>query len=133
MSATRDKTQRFSFVYSNLYQIYKKGKENADHSESTPDPTIPIAPPVAIVKKSISPVIKTGELKQQNPEIRPYNPPEFIGKRIVRPEVIAASKSSPVIPPTAALESLKQNLKSLNDLHARLRFMLQELEQLVKE
>jgi hypothetical protein len=32
-----------------------------------------------------------------------------------------------------AIQSLKDNLKNLNDLHSRLRFMLQELEELVKE
>ena len=32
-----------------------------------------------------------------------------------------------------SIESLKSNLKSLNDLHSKLRFMLQELEELIQD
>jgi hypothetical protein len=32
-----------------------------------------------------------------------------------------------------SIESLKANLKSLNDLHSKLRFMLQELEELIQD
>ncbi len=35
--------------------------------------------------------------------------------------------------PRESIESLKQNLRSLNQLHSRLRFMLKELEELVQE
>jgi hypothetical protein len=64
--------------------------------------------------------------------VRPYTPAELIGKRrptqaaqgmrVARPESIAKP----------SLESLKQNLKSLNDLHSRLKFMLAELEELTR-
>ncbi len=38
-----------------------------------------------------------------------------------------------VVPETdPAIVSLKQNLESLNNLHDRLRFMIQELEEIVK-
>lgn len=62
MSDNKDDSQKVVFVYSNLYQIYQKGKA-----------------------------------KQ----------------------------------PVEAISSLKENLKSLNDLHQRLKFMLTELEELM--
>lgn len=66
MSATRDQSQKIGFVYSNLYDIYKKGKVPADNNEK-------------------------------------------------------------------AIAKLEENLKELNTLHARLKKMIVELEDLVKE
>ncbi len=51
------------------------------------------------------------------------------------------SKSSRVLkaealktqPPHEAIEGLRQNLNALNQLHSRLRFMLQELEELIQD
>ncbi len=106
MSATRDKNQKVAFVYSNLYEIYRKGKDAAVSSPSHN-------------------VLKANDVNQTPfAKVRSYTPAELIGKRIQRP------KSLPSANP--ALQSLKDNLKALNDLHARLRFMLQELEELVK-
>ena len=126
MSATQDKTQKVAFVYSNLYQIYKKGK-NAAQQAAVPTEQ-------AFVVRGSKAVLKSEDLRN----VEHYKPAEFIAKRVARPEVIAA-RQQPVHALHAshtsneAVESLKKNLKSLNDLHSRLRFMLQEIEDLVKE
>jgi hypothetical protein len=141
MSATRDKTQKFTFVYSNLYQIYKQGKEAAIKADLPPF----VHNRSSEVSKSTR-VLKTGDLNQ-NPSVAPkvnrYEPVEFLkvpakpirvpNPVIPKPEVIA-----PVTPEAdkiqnQAIESLKQNLQQLDDLHSRLQFMLKELEDLVKE
>lgn len=133
MSATQDKTQKITFVYSNLYQIYKKGKEAAQAAPVSAPAQAPIqsmqAEPAhfAIPASARKNVLKTGDLHQQAAvRIEEYSPTQFIGKRVARPAYLPPARSE-------AVESLKQNLKTLNDLHSRLRFMLQELEDLVKE
>jgi hypothetical protein len=138
MSATRDQGQKIAFVYSNLYKLYQKGKTAAQDAPAPQDSAqfeVQAEAPVAVMQKPLatsSNIIKADDL--HNPEkpaakISNYNPTEFIGKRVVaRPAVISKAGA-----PREAISSLKDNLKSLNDLHSRLRFMLQELEDLVKE
>jgi hypothetical protein len=174
MSATRDQSQKATFVYSNLYQLYRKGKDAATGPESavagsppaaveTPDEfvrpfgAIPkgvstgqvlkaqdlsaASDPVADIRSEAgapAPVIE--EVPMSAPEVRPYTPIELLGKRVTKPasltlatSVVAPSSSPMNAQSNAAIESLKENLKNLNDLHSRLRFMLRELEDLVKE
>jgi hypothetical protein len=139
MSASYDKTQKATFVFTNLYQIYRKGKDAAV-SAQLGTPAAEAAPFIA--RSSSTPsasrnVLKADDLRQSStaqPRVEAYNPPAFIGgnpvkspigKRLDRPEYLAPQRNE-------AIESLKENLKTLNDLHSRLRFMLQELEELVK-
>lgn len=130
MSATRDKSQKTTFVYTNLYQLYKKGVHAASKAPG-------LDAPLATGK-----VLKAGDLKDPAFKVEPYRPAELLSKRIAR----ETSGPSPIQQPiyvkkpavlaqaqAPALASLKQNLQSLSDLHARLRFMLKELEDLVKE
>ncbi len=127
MSATQDKSQKTTFVYSNLYQLYRKGKEAAQKAEVGPDSSFH--------------VLKTADLKLQKSgqaavKIEEYSPQEFIGLRIGRIDKKAAAPISAVQASPAqdsALASLKQNVKSLQDLHSRLRFMLKELEELSRD
>ncbi|MCM2278273.1 MAG: hypothetical protein NDJ89_09375 [Oligoflexia bacterium] len=134
MSATHDKTQKATFVYTNLYQLYRKGKEAAQSSAPVEAETAPfVARPAGMGGK----VLKADNLRAAaQPQVEAYNPPSFIspaqkaapspvGRRVERPDYLAPRRNE-------AVESLKENLKTLNDLHARLRFMLQELEELVK-
>jgi hypothetical protein len=147
MSATRDKSQKTTFVYSNLYSIYRKGKEAAVQAPSPLDhlvqPQVSESAPAALpgLRKVILKAGELGALQAKTeavakPEIREYRPVGLINKRIARPAVIGPKRdvgmAKELPSPHAAVESLKQNLKSLNDLHGRLRFMLQELEDLVK-
>lgn len=140
MSATRDQSQKVSFVYSNLYQIYQKGKAEAIAAEVPNSGAVIKAPEVSaqLPAESAKPlavnprshILKTEDLRNQvsSVKVAEYNPTAFIGKRVGRPAVLPPAQQ-----PTAAITSLKENLKSLNDLHSRLRFMLQELEELVKK
>lgn len=138
MSATQDKSQKITFVYSNLYEIYRKGKQAASEA--------PAAPAEGHVGSGA--VLKAGDLREPTlaiPRVKNYEPTEFLAKRMAaaaaKPQILPASlprtvarpASLPPVRKNEALESLKENLKSLNDLHSRLRFMLQELEELVKD
>jgi hypothetical protein len=144
MPATRDKTQKITFIYKNFHNIYRKGLEAAKQSPGL----------------TTAQVLKVEDLS--SPTFAAFTPPELIAKRLETAQTAAAvrfrtdSASAPEVPtpvsaraPLAlatlaaaaapastanpAIESLKQNLKDLNDLHARLKFMLQELEELSSE
>lgn len=133
MSATRDKNQKIAFVYSNFYELYRKSKQAA--LQSNPDGVIDSA------SRSEHPVsgqvLKAGDLR--NPifaevRVRRFEPPRFIAKRVeARPAATRAGLQAMVDPSRQAVESLQQSLRTLNDLHSRLRFMLQELEELIRE
>ena len=141
MSATRDKTQKIAFVYSNLYQIYKKGTEAASAAVISPSsPASPVESKIPSFEHrstSTQHVLKTADLNGEGPlakiRISEYQPAELIGKRLPKPEALQNSQPLETQPQQAsAIQSLKENLKNLNDLHSRLRFMLEELETLVK-
>jgi hypothetical protein len=133
MSATRDKNQKGTFVYSNLYQIFKKGQESA---ASVATPAIPAQgefPGLAVSKGKIlkAQSLSSPEVNRMGVQVSPYKAAELIGKRVQRPQSLP--RPATAVPRHAALDGLKENLKTLNDLHSRLRFMLQELEDLIKE
>lgn len=111
MSAYRDRTQGFAFVYSNLYHLYRKGKKAATESNS-------------------GAVLKAEDLRSDtfaHFKVRPYTPVDFITKRQEAMETRANHVSN------HAIASLKGNLQQLNELHSRLKFMLTELDTLIKE
>ena len=128
MSASRDSTQKVTFLYTNLHEVYKKAK-NADLS------AIEAAAPVAKAELAhagleLGRVIKTDDLhapafSQVRRHATPELKPEL--RKVERPAYLATSREN------STLSGLKDNLKQLNDLHSRLRFMLQEIEDLVKE
>lgn len=154
MSANRDTSQKTTFVYSNLYQLYRKGKEAADQSQVPAQ--VPAQAPVANAAESVADlrqavfqlpnpmgalpseknVLKSTDLKAQAaPAVNAYEPPSLLAKRIVeKPQALKQAQKNGMMPAqSAAIQSLKDNLKTLNDLHARLKFMLEELQDLVKE
>ncbi|MEK6579755.1 MAG: hypothetical protein AABZ55_11055 [Bdellovibrionota bacterium] len=139
MSANRDKTQKIAFVYSNLYQLYRKGKDAAINASTQPQDGIAQAGFVRVSARSGTQVLKTADVREGNPlgiRVREYNPAALIGKRFEKPAFLKAgqeSKAAVQVPAHAPLDGLKNNLQALNDLQAKLRFMLQELEELVKE
>lgn len=156
MSASRDKSQKPTFVFTNLHSLYRKGVDAAGTAEvegagvglvvknasAAPAAASSVSAPPAdsratesreIPKTEASragvsgTVLKAQDLRAEapaEPAVRRHSPPEFIAKRVARP---------PVLPPSSAVVSLRENLKALNELHQRLRFMLQELEDLVKD
>lgn len=94
-------------------------------------------------------VLKTEDLR--NPkgpkvEVKKYHPVELTQKRLedrqnLKKLAIAQTFQKHSVPvqakqaqvPNHPLESLKQNLEKLKELHERLRFMLQELEELTQD
>lgn len=148
MSATRDKSQKTTFVYSNLYQLYRKGKEAATEA------SVPVESKSSYFEiPSERNVLKAGDLKAESAtlQVDRFNPPELTAKRLEARAIHARQESSisdisiapkpsripvgkPASPvPDSALSSLKQNLLDLQSLHARLRFMLKELEDLSQD
>lgn len=123
MSANRDRNQRVTFVYSNFYQLYKNGKEAAVSSN-------------AVSIKPSSAVLKAGDRNSAaQSTVQNYQPVTLMAKK-TKPATPLALATAPVAQPkvqNSAVDSLKENLKTLNDLHARLNFMLKELEELVQE
>jgi hypothetical protein len=135
MSATRDQSQKFTFVYSNLYHLYKKGKDAAVAAD------VPSAAPVAIAKPLVSDetrtemtrgvltgrIIKADDLREM-PKITRHEPPRFITKRIEanRPMKMNVDRER-------AVSGLRDNLKQLKTLQERLHFMLKEIEEFTKE
>ena len=124
MSANRDRNQRATFVYSNLYQLYKK------------NPEAPVAPQTpAELPGQTGTVLKCGDRRV----VANYQPMTLIARKAEAARELAPTLASTAeaieapAPEANGLSSLKENLKTLNDLHARLRFMLKELEELVKE
>jgi hypothetical protein len=151
MSANYDKNQKFKFVSENVYQINPQNPAN-QNSEAQPKSN-----PIAKTIKT-SGIIKAEDLKKSafaTVRVNPYTAAEMIGKRVARPNYLPplaspagnASESSGVISPAAsavlapttaatqnaALKNMRDNLKVLQDLQSRLRFVLTELESLIDE
>ncbi len=127
MSASSDKTQKPAFVYSNLYHLYRKDQ----HVQASAPEAIAI-PRTSTPGVTSGKVLKADDASAAAVSIESYRPTEFLGKRLdkpmtlPKPDVLLASQND-------AIKGLKQNLQSLNDLHSRLRVMLKELEDLVRE
>jgi hypothetical protein len=139
MSATRDKSQKIAFVYSNLYELYKKGKEAAQSAEVPPaaqtqTPIVDQNPEAEPRPFGARPGLTTSRvIKASDPAAaQAYTPPSFTAKRFEPRRV-----STPAVLHQARakvrdedLKSLRSSLEQLQNLHARLRFMLGELEEL---
>jgi len=128
MSANRDKKQRFGFLYSNLYQIYQAEKMKNEQSTKIPSSFLK-----EHFKKGIiaGETLKTGikiypetKITQEVPEVKAYNPPVFSNEKPVTKHLTSQNW---------AVDNLKKNLNDLSSLHQRLKFMLTELEDLVKK
>ena len=154
MSATRDRSQKIAFVYSNLYKIYREGVDQARASEPAKAPGLTTS---RVLKSSdltegVFSVVRPqarSEIRAEPaaaPSVREYRPAELLGGRVNRqlPPRVDAPARAPVPAPVpaparseseqdAAIRSLRRNLSSLDELHSRLRFMLKELEELVKD
>lgn len=141
MSATRDKNQRPAFQYKNIYSLV-----NSRRIEGT----------ACVLKAGES-------AEPGAPVIKGYKPVEIIGETIKKklessraaelPRLglapgltISRSPQTPAQIPTqiqgvahgvangsSAVADLKKNLDALTELQGRLRFMLQELEDLVRD
>jgi hypothetical protein len=92
----------------------------------------PVAASVAAKHLAYSQVIKTGDLKKDS--VSTVKIDSFIPSQIaIQRPVVSAPGSAQESQARSAVAGLKANLKTLNDLQARLRFMLTELEDLVEK
>ncbi|MBI4925825.1 MAG: hypothetical protein HY843_07875 [Bdellovibrio sp.] len=117
MSATRDKSQKFTFLYSNLYQIYRTGREQKLSRPQDRDNNAFVVSSPRVIKAE-----DFNQGKHEHLQIVKHNPVQFLST----PEIPHIQTANP-------LESLKKNLLELTELHERLQFMLHELEDLIKE
>lgn len=136
MPATRDPSQKPTFLFTNLHTLYRQGKAAAQGA------------PTAPVPDASGRIIKAGNLADPKFSVTEHRPSEFIGKRIQKPASLAStaprlvpaqeapkdraafSAQKLIPPPNPVLRSLEVQLKQLDDLHQRLQFMLKELETL---
>jgi hypothetical protein len=132
MSATRDPSQKHTFVYSNLYQLYQKGKVAA-HAAQVPAPTK--ADETSRAGLATGRIIKAEEMQNAVHGTAPiglrvarHEPLNLLGKRI---EVNRPAKTD--LKRRAAVDGLRDNLRQLQGLHERLRFMLKEIEELTND
>lgn len=122
--AVRDKSQNVGFIYTNIYQLYKKAQNAEAGAVANAG-----ASSEAAALKSDSRVWRAEEL--QGVKITKFEPRQFATtKPLITPaDVAPAPKAAPVNP----FDDLKSNLNRLQDLHSQLRFMLKELEDLVNK
>ena len=135
MSATRDSSQKPTFVFTNLYELFKKSQEiqNKNAPQTTPDQK-----PLGVVSGT---VLKMGQNPVAPKIVQPYEPVELMNKRVeeMRIKAQAAYAAQAAGAKAAqqasqnAVQDLRKNLGDLKDLQSRLRFMLQELEDLLKK
>lgn len=105
MSASRDRTAKVKFVYSNLYELYRTGKTAALQSDGFQTGQV-------IRKETFQPGLK----------VERFQPAEL--KQVLN------LQAHPVA--DQAVSDLKKNLDTLNDLQSRMQFMLKEIEDLLK-
>lgn len=122
MSATRDRSQKIKLVVSNDRSLSSKKQDQFEAG----------APRIAeefTSKDYQAYVIKAEDLKKH--QIRQYEDQNLSPLSSAAQGSVGSLSKSHEHCPRGALEGLKQNLKTLNTLHSKLRFMLKELEELV--
>ena len=132
MSASRDKSQRVAFLYTNLYQLYRKekGSDQLDKHQvkSGLDKLSMLSFSTDAVKRATfhSNIIKAGqaEAKSVQPLAAKYHPRNL--------ENAQPHPLDPLRLPGAdrAVVDLRENVQRLQGLQKRLRFMLNEIDDL---
>ncbi|MBI3555374.1 MAG: hypothetical protein HY074_03800 [Deltaproteobacteria bacterium] len=119
--ANRDKSQNVGFVYTNIYQIYKKAQNTA--------PAASGANTAAATAQKITSDQRVWRAEDlADVKITKFEPRTLAAARPVLTEADANAKALHSGNP---FDDLKANLTKLQDLHSKLRFMLSELEGLV--
>ena len=116
MSAYLDKSQGVTFVYSNIYQLYLKAKN------SKLDEPFHVERPAMKKEKIIA------RVDAAQAEIKEFKPRAFEVPMGVKEAELKALKQG-----TESIVGIKKNLDGLKDAHAKLRFLLKELEEITKK
>lgn len=123
MSAYLDKSQGVTFVYSNIFQLYRQAKEaRLDAPFVAPRPVAPKTQPRV--------------LKDTDAKVETYQPKELnSGEARTFPVPMGVREAEEKAKRQAAhpVASLQKNLSELTDAHEKLRFLLKELEALTKK
>lgn len=113
--AVRDKSQGVGFVYTNIYELYKKARLAAEQDAS--------ASKEASTHKVFRPEEMGSDVK-----VTTFQP-----RALKVAESSLRSVPAPSARPSKAFDDLRGNINRLQDLHSKLRFMLHELEGLVED
>ncbi len=128
MSAYLDKSQGVTFVFSNIFDLYKKAKE------AKLDAPFVVAAEARALKPTEQPrVLKAADVKAAEA----FRPVELKAPESERPfpvpmgvrEAEEKAKTMNMRP----VANLQKNLNDLTSAHEKLRFLLQELEGLTKK
>lgn len=125
MSAYLDKSQGVTFVFSNIYDLYKKAKNAKLDS--------PLA--VELNKAESSARVIKAEIKDQRIEtFQPKNLETKQGERAFPvPMGVKEAEEKALRQKLGSVKTLQKNLENLSEAHAKLRYLLQELETLTKK
>lgn len=137
MSATRDKSQKIAFVFTPLHPLFQA----TAHTPALEEGRGQVRGEARVIKAGITQENTSGPQSQPQslkdaraPQVRNYQPVELLGnRRIKKPAILQRSQvsASPAREEqNLAVEQLRKNLDSLQQLHARLKFMLQEIDEL---
>lgn len=121
--AKLDKSQGFTFAYTNLYELYKK----AQNAENALNRDIEVPSPLAVNRRA------DASAQQAN---RTEGQPEFIRTHVVPmgvQEAEAKMRRKPIPAIQDPLESLRTNIEALGEAQIKLRFLIQELDSITKK
>ncbi len=124
MSAYLDRSQGFTFVFSNIYDLYKKAKD-----AKLDDPYLAeIKPEVKLKKEEFGRVIKSGDAQLK---VKDFKPESLNSERpFPVPMGVREAEEKAMRMNAKPLHDLKKNLAELKDAQSKLRFLLKELEEL---
>ena len=117
MSAYLDKSQGITFVYSNIFELYRKAKESR------------LDAPFAVERPR---VIKEGQAKIDAFQARELAP-EGGERAFAVPMGVREAEEKAKKQNMRPVAKLQKNLNELADAHEKLRFLLQELDSLTKK
>ncbi len=134
MSAYLDRSQGFTFVFSNIYEIYRKAKDSklddplvVERMKKT-DPAARQHAKGRVIKAG-SPEAesarKLSELSELKPEGNERTFPVPMGVREAEEKAMRQNMKP--------ISHLKENMGKIEDAHAKLRYLLSELEDLTKK
>lgn len=116
MSAYLDKSQGITFVYSNIFDLYKKAKE---------------------AKLDAPFVAERSRVLKNAPVAESFQPSELVapeGERTFAvPMGVREAEEKAKLKESRPVANLQKNLADLSNAHEKLRFLLQELESLTKK
>lgn len=126
MSAYLDKSQGITFVYSNIFDLYKKAKDSKLDAPFAVE-TLRASEP------AMGRVIKAADVAKEAPKA--FAPAELKTTETQRtfPVPMGVQEAEERARKLRSVQNLQKNLSDLNSAHDKLRFLLQELESLTKK